>query len=793
MNASTWGAGVPPFSLDEIATAVLDPDGTVLWWSQAAANLLHRPSAEVCGYSVSRLLVNALGCRIDGGAIPAAGQATLRQRSGATIEVDFRVLPLEGRAELLTLAAPSACVTAWEQDSALVRALFAQDRIKIRVHDTALHVVRTNITSTTRDASFLPPSDRSAKAMTAGDTEAALRRVLETGTPLTGHDQSAPSTGSDGRRSTPMAAARMEDALGKPLGVVTLLTGEELPSGPDPVLRQQVSVRIGASLDVTRTAQDLADVLVPALGDLASVTLAEAVLQGDEPPQVLGGGELHRRRVAAASAAGPWPPALLQPGEAIPPMPDTPTQRSLQHGGAFILDHAAAVATYGDPELVRMFIPEHGHSGMWAPLFARGLVLGVVSVWRTDRPEPFDEADAELLTEIASRAALSVDNARRYARERRANIILQQRLLPRALIDSPAVRTASVYLPASDGAGIGGDWFDVVALPSLRTALVVGDVVGHGLSASATMGRLRTAVQTLADLELDPTELLTHLDDLVARLAAETDPAQRDAMGATCLYAVYDPVIRCCSLASAGHPPPVLFRPDGTARALEVPPGPPLGVGGLPFETTTIDLEPGSVLALYTDGLITGDDLDPETGLRRLTADLAAQCRPDRPLDETARALVADATDGPRRDDIALLLTRTRALPADTTADWQFPADSAIVADARDVTARRLADWECDELAFTTELIVSELVTNAIRYAGEPIGLRLIRTATGLICEVTDPSNTQPRLRRARTTDEGGRGLFLVAQLTERWGCRYGPSGKTIWAEQLVDKHRGVS
>ncbi|WPB89351.1 ATP-binding SpoIIE family protein phosphatase [Streptomyces malaysiensis] len=792
MNASAPRASTRPFSLDEVATAVIDRDGMVLCWSRAAAELLGREASEVSGHSASCLLVDASACRAKGSgiAIPEAGRAALRHRAGGVVEVDFRLLALEPRTEFLVLAAPRGRITAWEQDSALARALFAQERIGIGIHDTDLNIVRTNITSGTFSGSLLPPGGRLAQAMSAPDAEAveaALRGVLETGMPLIRHELEVRSPGTGGRRwSFSMSAVRLENAQGKPTGVATLVTdaAEERRSRRHLELRHQASVRIGESLDVMRTAQDLADVLVPALGDLASVSLAEAVLQGDEPPKIPGGGDLHRRRVAVASATGTWPTALLQPGAALPPLPDTAPLRDIQRGEAIILDRAAAVATYDDPEHVRMFIPEQGHSVVWAPLFARGLVLGAVGVWRTDRPEPFDQQDAELLIEIASRAALSVDNARRYTREHRANAALQQRLLPRATTDTPAAQTASVYLPASGGAEISGDWFDVLPLPSLRVAFVVGDVMGHGLPATATMGRLRTAVHTLADLELDPTELLTHLDDLVARLAAEASPEQRDAVGATCLYAVYDPITCHCTVASAGHPPPVLLRTDGTVYALDVAPGPPLGVGGLPFETTTIDLAPGSVLALYTDGLLTHGDHDPEAGLRHLTADLAAHCRPDRPLYDTGRALVADATNSPRRDDIALLLARTRALPAQATATWEFSADPSVVADARDVTTRQLSAWGLEELSFTTELIISELVTNAIRYAGGPIGLRLIHGSAIMICEVTDPSNTQPRLRRARSTDEGGRGLFLVAQLTERWGSRYGPSGKTIWAEQ---------
>ncbi|WP_107426049.1 ATP-binding SpoIIE family protein phosphatase, partial [Streptomyces milbemycinicus] len=625
----------------------------------------------------------------------------------------------------------------------------------------------------------------------ADDAEAAdtaLHRVLTTGVPVIGHEQRTRPPRIPGRqRYTSLSAVRLEGIHGRPTGVATLVTdtgGRYRSHQRHLDLLHQASAHIGRSLDVKRTAQDLVDVLVPALGDVAWVNVAEAVFDGDEPPKLVGAGDPHLRRTAIASA-GPRLGALLQPGAAIPPYRDTPGLRRLQHGGAVIIDPARAVALVNSAEPIQRFVPEHGHSGMWAPLFARGLVLGTVTLWRTGEAEPFEQDDADLLTEITSRAALSVDNARRYTREHRAAVALQQRLLPRTTTDTAAAETVGHYLPAAGGAEVSGDWFDAIPLPSLRAAFVVGDVVGRGLHATATMSSLRTAVYTLADLEMDPDELLTHLDDLVTHLATETDQTHQDAIGATCLYARYDPVSRRCTMASAGHPPPILIQPDGTVRLLDLAPGPPLGVGGMPFETTTLELDPGSVLALYTDGLIEGADHDPAAGLRRLIDRLTAHSRQGGSLDVLGRAVLDDVADPSPRDDIALLLVHVRALAPDATAVWEFPADPAVVTEARNAVTRQLGAWGLDEAVFTTELIVSELVTNAIRYAGGPVGLRLIRHDS-LICEITDPSNTQPRLRRARTTDEGGRGLFLVAQLAGRWGSRYGQSGKTIWAEQSL-------
>src|SRR5690606_38773844 len=220
------------------------------------------------------------------------------------------------------------------------------------------------------------------------------------------------------------------------------------------------------------------------------------------------------------------------------------------------------------------------------------------------------------------------------------------------------VEAATRYLPAAR-TGVGGDWFDVIPLSGMRVALVIGDVVGHGIQASATMGRLRTAVRTLADIDLAPDELLTHLDDLVHHLSQESGgDAGHSEVGATCLYAVYDPVSRRCTLARAGHPAPVLIPPGGTAQHLDLPSGPPLGVGGLPFESAELELPEDAVLAFYTDGLVESRGRDTEAGYALLREALSGASGP---LDETCdRVLQAMLSPGGASDDVALLLTRTR-------------------------------------------------------------------------------------------------------------------------------------
>ncbi|MFG2328086.1 SpoIIE family protein phosphatase [Streptomyces sp. NPDC048604] len=547
---------------------------------------------------------------------------------------------------------------------------------------------------------------------------------------------------------------------------------------------------LGESLDVTEVAQTLANLLVPGFADLATVDVVEAVLVGDEPAPLDVSSEVRLRRVAAAQSPGVSAEHLLPVGDAVPSLPESAVLSPMMEGRAVVVPDIAVLSSGlgANPGILRLLIPDGAESSVAVPLFARGRVLGCLTLWRGPPSEPFSDADGPVLEGIASHAALGVDNARRFAREHRSAVTLQRSLLPHAAQHLPGADTAGVYQPRAGDTGAGGDWFDVIALPSLRIGLVVGDVVGHGLRATAAMARLRTAVRVLADLDLDPDELLTHLDDLVLGVADTTDGRGPESamLGATCLYAVYDPVSGTCAAASAGHPPPAVLPPSESApRFVGLAPGPPLGIGGLPFATTHFETPAGSLLALFTDGLVTTPTSGVEEGMSRLGEALGRVG--GAPLDEASQGLVALLAPPDPADDAALLLARTRTLPSRYVAAWELEPDLANVARARELVTTRLAEWGLDEAAFVTELIVSELVTNAIRYVGGPVGLRLIRGPEGLVCEVSDTGTAQPRVRRARETDEGGRGLFLVSQLADRWGSRFTPGGKTIWSEQTVE------
>ncbi|MEU3508243.1 SpoIIE family protein phosphatase [Streptomyces longwoodensis] len=774
--------------LTDVAAAVIDDRGTVEQWSRAASKLLGLSATEVCGKPVGQLFADE--GEWDGLSSPdgSAGGRTshLRHADGHRVAVRCRVLPLERASCRLLLAVPADRAEDAEQGASLLRALLAQDRFWIVLRDSDTYVVRTN--RTLDNGLLMPPGTRLADVMEGPDAttaETRLKEVLRTGVPQVNVEQHVRSLAEPAREwSLSVTAVRTTDRAGRPSGVAVLLTDatEQWLAARRLRLRHRAAVGIGGSLDVRQTAEEITDVLVPDFAGYLAVDLAEAVLVGDDPPRAFSGAELRLCRMAARAVGG-LPPGALQPGQALQSPPGRLERDSFEEGRTIIVDRATVEARMTDAPAPGLVIPKGGRTMALAPLCARGRVLGCMTAWRTDHEEPYTPQDVDLLTEIAAHAAISIDNARRYVREHRAAVALQQRLLPASSTRTAAVVTEGRYRPPAGGAEIGGDWFDAIPLPSLRVAMIVGDVVGHGLHAAATMGRLRTAVQTLADLELPPDELLTRLDELVARLAAEASPTERDVVGATCLVALYDPVSRQCTFASAGHLPPIVAGPDGTATIVPVRPGPPLGVGGLPFETTTIDLTAGQWLAVYTDGLLGRPADDIDAAVRRLAERIGGLRRSGCPLEAASKIL----TGVPAADDTALLLARIDALPADAAAQWEFPADPATVSDARAAVAGTLERWGLAHLDFTVELIVSELVTNAIRYAGGPVGVRLLRDGV-LVCEVSDPSNTQPRLRRAALSDEGNRGLFLVAQTSDRWGSRFGQSGKTIWAELALQK-----
>ncbi|TVZ98012.1 SpoIIE family protein phosphatase [Streptomyces sp. BK340] len=672
-----------------------------------------------------------------------------------------------------------------------------------RHHDAVLHAVREGVLITDADGRLLLANDEAVRLLGL-PADARGRPAAELGLPEPiMRLLSSPDAVTDEVR---LAGDRLLAVNKRPTypeadldgSVVTLRDTTELAavSGRADIARERLQllyeagVGIGTMLDVERTAQELADVAAPQFADLVTVDLLEAVLRGWEPTAE---GWRHLRRTAIGGEQRMLPVYPL--GEVITFSHRTPQMRSLQERRVVLEEDLRQADGWRgqDPERARKALECGLRSLVAVPLRARNVPLGVANFYRTADSPAFEPEDLTFAEELAARAAVAIDNARRFTREHAMAVTLQRSLLPRRQPEQDALEVAWRYMPAE--AGVGGDWFDVIPLPGARVAVVMGDVVGHGVHAAATMGRLRTAVHNFSTLDLPVDEVLGNLDDLVVRMDNEEDPGDaaeghegEGVTGATCLYAVYDPVTEVCTMARAGHPEPVVVRPDGTVTCPGVPASAPLGLGGYPFETVELSLPEGSQLVLYTDGLVEDRTHDIDVGMERLRRALGGSG--GRTPEETCQAVIDSLKPAHTSDDIALLAARTRRFPRSDVAMWDVPQDPAVVPSVRARCRDTLLQWGLEEAAFATELIVSELVTNAIRYGSPPVGVRLLHGRC-LICEVSDGSGTSPRMRRAATTDEGGRGLFLVAQFAQRWGTRYTTRGKVIWTEQFL--HDGAS
>ncbi|MFF3849292.1 SpoIIE family protein phosphatase [Streptomyces sp. NPDC002328] len=813
-------ARVDPFGLSAVALLVVDADGLVEYWSAAAEDLLGYAAADVLRRPVASLLggevVAAALRRGPTGDDRWAGRVSVCHRAGHQVELALRVRALpagDGREGWLAAVCAATRVNDWDLHQAAMRGLLDRSPIGVAVLDADLRCRWANdllagmedLQPSQQRHALLRPADGdgggiSGSGSGSGSGGAAMppaverqaRQALAVGETVSSFEHVTPPSGS--RRRGPArlrlrSSVPLRDRFGVAFGVCQSAVDfdDQDRARQRLLLVNEASERIGTTLDLERTVAELAEILVPRVADFAAVDLLDDVLAGADPvPPRHRGGQDGLSRAAHLSIRADHPEVVVEIGAATRYPAQSPQSRSLATGRA-VRTAAVTPSTRwlsDDPLRQSPFVRIGVHSHMVVPLRARGVTAGVVTLLRWENPDPFDEDDLLLVEELSARAAVCVDNARRFAREHSAALALQTSLLPPALPHHTAVEVAYRYLPADAEAGVGGDWFDVIPLSGARVALVVGDVVGHGIHAAASMGRLRAAVQTLADMDLPPEELLAHVDDLVLRLAEEAEASAEGpvVVGATCVYAVYDPIVHKLCAARAGHPSPGIAHMREPVGFLDVPAGPPLGLGGLPFESAEIDLEEGSVLAFFTDGLIEAHDHDVDTGLERLSFALA---HPDRPLEEICETMVRTLLPDRPRDDVAFLVVRTRTLSPDRVASWEFTPTPSAVPEARRRATAQLTRWGLADLAFTTELIVSELITNAVRHARGPVSLRLIHERA-LTCEVSDASNTSPRMRRARYTDEGGRGLFLVAQVAQRWGTRYTPKGKTIWTEQSL-------
>ncbi|MFM9692576.1 SpoIIE family protein phosphatase [Streptomyces europaeiscabiei] len=811
----------PPGSIYEyikVASFSIGPDGLVDQWSLRAEQLFGISAERAVGMDPIEAFIDP--DRREEGQRKMAEVLDGREWTGV---VPFRVPGpegVEGLAEVYVMPTTveggeraAVCIVVdvrtlrrIETDLAASQAIFGQSPFGFLLIDTDLRVRRANH----RFASIYGgvADDHRGRGVhdylqspEAERVEATLRRVMETGDSITDMHITGFVPGSEERRHWSINLFRVHSGTGRPIGIAWLATDitarrsaarEAAAARRNLALLNEAGTRIGNSLDLETTARELLDVVVPGFCDLATVDLYQGLLMGDETPPGLADGSAELRRVAYASAVSDAP---FVGGPA-------PVDVGAVHHYPFNSPCADALRTARPQQ-----VPEDGsliQSTLAVPMVAHDTVVGLVQFSRTKGSEPFGERDRGLAVELAARAAVCIDNARLYRREHERALILQRSLLPPGDPEASGLDIACRYLPGNAATEVGGDWFDVIELPGHRTALVVGDVMGRGLRAAVAMGELRTAVRTLALLDLEPAEVLSALDEIARGLgtpgggqsASRTSasrPRDKDLAEvylATCVYAVYDSVTRRCTFANAGHLPPVLVEPGESALMLDVPPGMPLGVGGEPFEEVEVELPEGALLALYTDGLVESRDHPLDEGLQAFVGALTDPAQPPtalragtpRSLEDVCDHVLSTLDTHHGEDDIALLMARVQGLPEDSVGDWTLPREPRSVGRAREYARARLQAWDLEPLIDTAELLVSELVTNALRYGEGEIRLRLLLDRT-LVCEVWDAGLVQPRRRRARDTDEGGRGLQLVGLLSAAWGSRRTPRGKTVWFE----------
>jgi PAS domain S-box-containing protein len=663
-----------------VASVVLDAQGRIVLWSPQAEELFGYSAQEALGQYAARIMVDEqyldLVVKLFADVLQTgegwAGAFPIKHRDGSTRLVEFRNMRLlddRGDVYALGLAADQSTVRRLEREVALSARIVSQSPIGLAVLDTRLRYVSVNPALERIDG--VPAEEHIGRTirevlpgLDADGLESAARQVLANGQPLVdvssvGRTPADP----DEDHAWSVSLYRLEDALGTVLGVaasVLDITEQYRASIAAETARRRLaliadaSARIGTTLDLDRTARELADVAVPELADVAAVDLLDAVVAGRRSS--LGPTEpaVIRALAVRADHAAAGLEAADPPGEVARYGPDRLITECVRTGRPVLLaqvkdEDLPAIAR--SPEAAVLLARAGVHSYLAVPLIARGEVLGALDLKRTRNPRPFSEDDVLLARELAARAAVQIDNARWYQNARDTALTLQRSLLPSHPSVTGGLEVASRYQPAGATVEVGGDWFDVIPLEGDKTALVVGDVMGSGISAAATMGRLRTATKALTSLDLDPAKILEHLDRITDGL---------DHSIATCLYAVHDPHRRQCRVANAGHLPPALVRVGRPPELLDLPTGVPLGVGGVAFSTTTVDLEPGDQLVLYTDGLVETRRQSLDERLEELLALLDG---PTRPLEELCDLLLRTLHQPDNPDDVALLIARAQALP----------------------------------------------------------------------------------------------------------------------------------
>ncbi|MFF7265064.1 SpoIIE family protein phosphatase [Streptomyces sp. NPDC008159] len=656
-----------------VAALVLGSDGRIALWSPEAESLLGFAAAEALGQDAGALLVapeNQARARdlfrnVRTGA-RWAGVFPVRHKDGSTRRVEFRTMQLrdaDGDIFALGLGADAETVRNVERDLALSHILVSQSPVGIAVFDPDLRWLRVNPSlerlNGVPEAAVL--GRRVGEVLPALDVDAIesrMRYVLRTGEPLLDQQTVGHTEADTEDHAFSESYHRIEDPNGRVLGLaISVLDVSERERAAAEVAQARerlaviadAGVRIGTTLDLSRTARELADVAVPQLADLAAVDALDAVVNpgGSAAPRADGSLDfwaLARKASHPTDAIEAADPV----GQPAPYGPSRMVTECVREARPLLREHVddTVLRRIARDDAAAETLRSAGvHSYLAVPLMARGEVLGTLSLCRTVNPRPFDDQDVTLAVELAARAAICIDNARLYGRERDIALTLQRSLLSQAPPHHGGMEVASRYRPAISE--VGGDWFDVLPLADGKIGLVVGDVMGKGVHAAAIMGQLRTATRALARLDLPPAELLHHLDGLTASLG------DSDTL-ATCLYVVCDPRRGRCELSRAGHLPPVLVGPHGKAELLDIAAGVPLGVGGVPFTVGEHELAEGALLALFTDGLVESHAMSVDAGLHNVLRVLDDSRLP---LEQTCDLLLSALTPEPD-DDVALLLAR---------------------------------------------------------------------------------------------------------------------------------------
>ncbi|MFJ3303987.1 SpoIIE family protein phosphatase [Streptomyces sp. NPDC086549] len=797
--AGTVAAGRIP-----LAVVVVDREGLVSHWSTGARRLFGAPKEDAIGRSVLDLLPVS-GALPEDDEITPYGAYAAYDGLGPDLEssLDGRLnYPAAGRARLTVPERDRADVVWWAyplvgpgRERLLVLAADAQ-RLRPDARDDEDGAAYERIAPGFALHTDFPGADELARrlpeilpSMSVGESARIVAQVLELGYPVLEFSQNdrvpvTPDWGVARRAERKARRERAARAAAQGLPVPEELAGDEGEDLEYTAVRErleflnEVSGRIGTSLDLSRTIVEVSRAVVPRFTDVAGTYLREQVVAGEGFPDGVPDTTTmwHRVAVEHTDEPGRWDD-VIPVGEAMPFPAHTPFFQCMTTGDPVLVPRISeqlghAIASQFDKRDIRPLIT--GRSMLVVPLKARNVVLGFMVLLRhPERPE-FNDMDRVTGAELAARAGLVLDNARMYTYQESVAETLQDSMLPHIPPRMAGCDIATRYLPGTLLGRVGGDWFDSVKLPGARTALVVGDVMGHGLNSAAMMGQLRTAVQTMAALDLPPAQLLRNLDDLAQRLG--------DTYLATCLYAVYDPIESELHIANAGHIPPVLVRArDGRSELLDLPTGAPIGVGGVPFEAVRVRVEPGDRLVMCTDGLVEVRGEDIGVGLATLCESAA---HPAASMDDACDTIIrALNTRGGRKDDVALLMARLGGIEPEDVAEWRFAREPVEVGRARAVVREQLHEWGLARLADNAELMADELVTNAVRHSrSRHIQLRLVRGDT-LLCEVDDDDHTLPTLLNAGPGAEFGRGLRVVSTLAREWGTSRTAAGKTVWFE----------